>query len=141
MLQLQHLILIWLLVTWIIFLNCEMPEMTWIAALTNLCVCVEHATSTTLEAARLGLARCCAQAADAYRTVRRLCSTKQCTDQSSPAAAATTNKSTTSTSGCLSSCFPKPTSPNMTCCVSHAHCVQTARQQLPRTVSEKYLDL
>ena len=71
MLHLQRLILIWLLVTWIIFLNCDMPVLKW-SALINLRVCVEHKTSTTLAAARLGLARCCARAVGACRTIRHL---------------------------------------------------------------------
>ena len=140
MLHLQHVILIWLLVTWIIFLNSGMPALTW-NALTTLRVYVEHGTFTTLAAARRGLARCSVLAVGACRTLSRLCSTKQCTEETSPGAAATTNESTTSTNGCLSSCLPRPTSPSSTCSVSRAHYVQTVRQPLPKIVSERYSDL
>jgi hypothetical protein len=140
MLRLHHLILIWLLVTWIIFLNSGMPALTW-NALATLRVCVETGTFTTLAAARRGLARSCVRVAGACRTLTRLCSSKPCTEDPPPGAAATTSESTTSTNGCLSSCLPRPTSPNTTCSVSHAHCVQTARLPLPKIVSERYSDL
>ena len=140
MLHLHRLILIWLLVTWIIFLNSDMPTLTW-NALLALRVCVEQGTFTTLSAARLGLDRSCVRAVGAYRTLWRLCSTKPCTEDPPPGAAATTNESTTSTSGCLSSCLPRPASPNTTCSVSGVPCVQMARQPLPKIVSERYSDL
>jgi hypothetical protein len=140
MLHLQHVILIWLLVTWIIFLNSDMPALTW-NALATLRVCVEHGTFTTLAAARRGLARFSVRVAGAYRTLQRLCSSKPCTEDPPPGAAATTSESTTSTNGCLNSCSGRPTSPNTTCSASRAHSVQTARQPLPKIVSERYSDL
>jgi len=140
MLQLHHLILIWLLAIWTICLTSDTPTLMW-NALTALHACVAGAISTMLAAARHGLARSCACTVDACRIARCQCFTRPCTAPQSPAGAATTSESTISTSGCLSSYWQRQAFQNKTCCVLPAQSASMGLQPLPKTVSARYCDL